>query len=606
MGGMSFEATALLALLGAMVVLLAIDKIRADIVAMLGLVSILALDLVLRVFADREWVLLKPGEILEGFSNPATIAVASMFVLSAGLQGSGVVRVLGDRVLRDGPSGWLTLLILTAVVIGPISAFINNTAAVAVFLPIALRACHGNGISPSRILMPLSFFAMLGGTCTLIGTSTNILVASYASTHDIEPFGMFEFSSLGLVLFGIGGIYLVGAGRLVPDRVPPESLTEGYHLNRYLSEVVILEDSPLIGQTLREARLGERHDLEVLGLYRDKQMLGLPGDDTRLESDDVLIVKAPAAALVQLRETMGLVTKHGRHPDDADLRSVDSALIEVVVAPNSRLEGQTLKSIDFRHRYGATALAIRRHGEDMRDKIGRVRLQVGDELLTLAPRRSLERLRSQSDFVVLQEIDVPVLRPLHAAAALLIVAGVVGFAAAGIVPIAESALCGSVLMVVTRCVVARRVYEAVDWRIVIMLACLIPFGTALERSGAADDAVRALLGVAESWGPTAVLAAIYMLTSLLTGILSNTATAVLLTPLAISTASALGVDPRPFLVAVTFAASSAFYTPIGYQTNLLVYGPGGYRFLDFVRVGGPLNLVLWIAATLLIPRFFPF
>jgi di/tricarboxylate transporter len=230
----------------------------------------------------------------------------------------------------------------------------------------------------------------------------------------------------------------------------------------------------------------------------------------------------------------------------------------------------------------------------------------GDELLILAPRQGIERLRNQSDFVVLQEFDVPVLRPYRALAALAIVAAVVTAAALGLLPIAESALVGSVLMVVTRCLPLRKVYESIDWKIVFLLACLIPMGTALEQSGAADLVVGVLLSGVHGWWPTIVLGALFLLAALLTGVLSNNATALLLAPIAVSTAHAMGVDPRPFLVAVTFAASSAFYTPIGYQTNLLVYGPGGYRFLDYVRVGGPLNALIWIVATLLIPRFFPF
>lgn len=589
------SAVFVLILLGAMVVLLAFEWIRPDLVAMLGLVGLILAGM------------LSPGEALLGFSNPATVTVASMFLLSAGLQESGVVRLIGDRILRHGPDSPAGLTLLIGLVIGPISAFINNTAAVAVFLPIALRVCQEHRISPSRVLMPMSFFAMLGGTCTLIGTSTNVLVSTYAAQHGIRPFGMFEFSLLGLVLFAAGAVFLIVAGgRMVPDRVTPDSLTGGYRLNPYLSEVVILPGSPLIGRTLREARLGERHDLEVLGLYRNKRMLGIPGEDTRLAEGDILIVKVPASALVQLRDSMGIAAKHGRHPDDADLHSADSVLIEVVVSPNSALEGQTLKSIDFRRRYGATALAVRRHGEDIGDKVGRIRLAFGDELLILARRATLDRLRNQTDFVVLQELDVPMVRRPHAIAAVAIVAGVVVAATTGYLPIAEAAMIGSVAMIVGGCLPLRKAYTSVDWRIVFLLACLIPVGTALERSGGADLVVDGVLRVAESWGPTVVLGAFFVVTTLLTGVLSNNATALLLAPLAVSTAAGLGVDPRPFLVAVTFAASAAFYTPIGYQTNLLVYGPGGYRFADYVRLGGPLVAIVVVLATLLIPVLFPF
>ena len=277
-----------------------------------------------------------------------------------------------------------------------------------------------------------------------------------------------------------------------------------------------------------------------------------------------------------------------------------------MITPNSELEGRSLKRVDFRNRYGATALAIRRHGEDIREKIGHVQLLVGDELLILAPRRSLERLQRQTGFIILEELEVPVVKPAMALTATAIVAMIVTVAALGWVPIAGAAVAGSVLMVLSGCLPARRVYAQIDWRVVFLLAGLIPLGTALETTGAASQAVDWLLRLAGGAGPSVVLGLFFLICSLLTGVMSNTATAALLAPLAITCANSLGVDPRPFLIAVTFAASAAFYTPIGYQTNLLVYGPGGYRFTDFMRVGGPLTLLYWLLATLLIPVFFPF
>lgn len=589
------QIAVVLVLLGVVAVLLATERLREDLVAMLALSALVLLQVV------------SPQEALSGFSNPATVAVACMFLLSAGLQSSGFVQFIGDRLLKSGPHSSTVLILLSAVVIGPVSAFINNTAAVAVFLPVALRASHGSGVSPSRILMPLSFFAMLGGMCTLIGTSTNILVSSLASDRGIRPFEMFEFTKLGLVLFGAGLVYMMlGGRRLLPDRIEPENLTEGYHLNRFLSEALVLPGSVLVGKTLPEAQLGARYDLEVLGLIRADGRRLQPGEDERLEEGDLLLVKAPAAALVQLHDRAGIAIKPGRHPDDADLRSSDSVLIEAVVMPNSPLRGRTLKGVDFRHRYGATALAIRRHGEDILEKIGKVRLRLGDEMLVLAPRKSLERLRQETDFVVLEEHDVPVLNPATAITSGLIVAGVVTTAALGLYTVAEAAVVGSVLMVLTGCLPIRKIYSEIDWRVIFLLAGLIPLGIALETSGAAASAVHGLLWLIGDLGPTVVLAAFFLVAALLTGFMSNAATAALLAPLAITCGTSLGVDPRPFLMALAFAASAAFYTPIGYQTNLLVYGPGGYRFTDYVKLGGPLTILVWILATLLIPVLFPF
>jgi di/tricarboxylate transporter len=589
------EALIILALLVLTTLLLVTERLRADLVAMLMLAALVVLGV------------LEPAEALSGFSNPATVAVACMFLLSAGLKASGVVQLLGDRLLKHGPSSETALMMLMAVAIAAISAFINNTAAVAIFLPVVLRTCQDRSVSPSRFMMPLSFFAMLGGTCTLIGTSTNILVSSIAEQHDLDPFGMFEFTSVGVLLtLACGSYYLLIGQRSVPVRVKAESLTEGFHLNRYLSEVIVLEESPLIGSSIVDAELGAKYDLEVLGHVRDKVMRSTPDTHGALREGDILLVKASAAALVKLRDHAGIAVRKGRTPGDADLGSAESALVAAVVIPNSELEGRTLKGVDFRNRFGATTLAVRRHGEDIREKVGHVRLQVGDELLVVAPRRNLARLRREGAFLILQELEVPVVKPLTAFTAIAIVAGVIAVATMGYYSIAEAALVGSVAMVLTGCVPARKVYEYIDWSVIFLLAGLIPLSVALETTGAAAWAVDGLLSVSGGWGPQFALGLFFLVALLLTGFMSNAATAALLAPLAITCASRLGVSPRPFLIALTFAASAAFYTPIGYQTNLLVYGPGGYRFVDFVRVGGPLTVLYWLLAIFLIPIAFPF
>jgi di/tricarboxylate transporter len=335
-------------------------------------------------------------------------------------------------------------------------------------------------------------------------------------------------------------------------------------------------------------------------------MRSTPDTHGALVEGDILLVKAPAAALVKLRDAAGIAVRRGRHPGDADLRSSGSALVEAVVTPNSELNGRTLKGVDFRNRFGATALAIRRHGEDIRDKVGHVRLQVGDELLVLGPRRTLPRLRREGAFLIMQEVEVPVIKPMMALTSVIIVIGVVAVATSGLYSIAEAALVGAVAMVISGCVPAHKVYEAIDWSVIFLLAGLIPLSIALETSGAAAHAVDGMLSLAGDLGPTVTLTVFFFFALLLTGFMSNAATAALLAPLAITAALKMGVSPRPFLFALTFAASAAFYTPIGYQTNLLVYGPGGYRFSDFIRVGGPLTIIYWLLACFLIPVVFPF
>jgi di/tricarboxylate transporter len=319
----------------------------------------------------------------------------------------------------------------------------------------------------------------------------------------------------------------------------------------------------------------------------------------------VLVIEASAAVLVNLRESMGLAVRPGRHPADADLGADDTGLVEIVVPPNSPVLGRTLKEIGFRQRYGAVVMAIRRHGEDIVEKIGRVRLRLGDELLVLGRNENLEQLRRRDGFVVLQELDIPVFKPVKVMSAGLIVVGVVASAAAGLLPIAEAAVTGSVLMVLSRCLSLSKAYRAIDWKVIFLLAGLIPVGMVMESSGAAEVIVRGVLRLTAGFGPEVVLSVFYLLTALLTGFMSNAAAAVLLAPLAVVCATDLGVDPRPFLVAVAFAASAAFYTPIGYQTNLLVMGPGGYRFRDYLKIGLMLTVLMWLAATFMIPVFWP-
>ena len=587
----------LLAVIAGVIALFASEALRPDLVAVLGLAVLLLLGLV------------PVDQAFAGLSSPATVTVACMFVLSAGLVSTGAVRLAGDRLLRHGPRSEAGLLVLIAFTIAPLSAFINNTAAVAIFLPIVLQASRGLRLSPSKLLMPMAFLAILGGTCTLIGTSTNILVTSMAAERGVPPFRMFEFTPAGLLWFAVGATYLLLVGRrLLVPRVAPGAADSGYHLGPFLGELRVLPGSPLAGLTLAEARLRARHGLQVLAIQRPgRELRPALGAGERLGEDDLLVVEATREDLMRVPESSGLRVRTGKHLDVEELRSADSLLIEAVVAPNSWLVGRTLKEADFRQRYGVTALAIRRRDTELAEKIGRVVLREGDELLVLAGETALDRLRRQRDFIVLQEIDsAPTIQPRRVLCAAAIFAGVVTLAAIGSFPVHVSAILGSVLMVLTGCLPLERVYESIDWRVIVLLGAIIPFGVALETTGLADGIVRRLVETVGEAGPHAVLATFIFVTSLVTGFVSNNATAALMVPLAIGAAESLGVSPRPFLVAVAFAASAAFYTPVGYQTNLLVYAPGGYRFTDYMRVGLPLNALFVLLGVVAIPRLFPF
>ena len=592
---MTFEIVLVLAILAGAVACFATERLPVDLVALLVLSALLGSGI------------LTPEQAVSGFSNTATVTVAAMFVLSAGLVRTGVVGLLGKRLTSVGRLGLRPTLIALMALIGVVSAFINNTAAVAIFLPIVLGLARDSGISPSKLLIPLSFASMFGGVCTLIGTSTNILVSSIAAQHGLSPFGMFELSPLGLVLFAVGALYLLTAGvRIIPDRRAGADLAQSYGMGDYMTEILVLPESPAVGRLLRESPLVRDLDLDVLEIQRGGRLLPAPGAETVLAADDLLRVRCDVRKIRQAEKQKGIVLKSGLKWRDEDLRSSEASLLEAVIVPGSALEGKTLKEAGFRQMYGGTALAIRHRGEVMRERLGMTRLQSGDVLLVEVRRDRVDALKRNPDFVVVSEIGLDEPRRGKLLLALAIVAGVVGAAALELLPILGSAILGSVLLVLTRCLTLDEAYKAIEWRVVFLLGGILPLGIALETTGAARLLSSLLVDTIGAWGPVALLSAFYLLTSLLTEAMSNNATAALLAPIAISAAASLGVDPRPFLVAVTFAASASFMTPVGYQTNTLIYGPGHYRFGDFLRIGTPLNLLFWLIATLLIPYFWSF
>ena len=551
---------------------------------------------------------LTPGEGFSGFSHPAPVTVAAMLVLSAGLIRTGAVAKLGQKVSAMGGTSEFSQLAVIIPVIALLSAFISNTAAVAMFIPLVLNIAREKSLSPSRMLLPLSYAAILGGACTYIGTSTNIIVGTIYAAGDRPPLQMFEFTGLGLVLLGLGTVYMLTIGqRNLPSRPTEASLTEGYRLREYLTELVIRADSPLLDKTLRETDFSRLLDIEVLEIQRGNHKLRLFLQEIRLRAGDILIVKGNLENILKIRDTEGVDILAEVKLSDRDLKSEDVTLAEAVISPDSFLIGRTLKEANFRQRYQATALAIRRHGSQIRDKLGRVRLQVGDMLLVQVRKGVLGNLRHDSDFMlILEESQGSDFRFSKLPIAVLIFLGVIAAVASQRLPIELAALFGALLMVITSCLSLRQAYLAVDWRIVILIGGTLALGTAMVKTGTANAIADILVGWSGALGPVALIAVLYLLTMGLTEIMSNNATAALLTPIAISIAHHGGWDPRPFAFCVAFAASCSFLTPIGYQTNTMVYGPGGYRFTDYFKVGAWLSLISWLAATLLIPRIWPF
>ena len=546
---------------------------------------------------------------LSGFASAATLTVLAMFILSDGVQRTGVVQILGRKVAgltKDSESRQLGAVI---GLVSPISGFINNTAAVAILLPMVTDLAHEGKTSPSKLLLPLSYASMFGGMLTLIGTSTNILASELSGRLIGRTFTMFEFTQLGIVVSIVGTIYLLTVGRwLTPARIPvARDLTEEFEMGEYLTEVVVREDSPLVDRTVRNALRDTDFDVDVVQLIRGDRVFTEPLDPKVIRPGDIFAIRTDRDTLVELSDSEGLDLLPEVDVDEAELEqpSERENLVEVVVAPGSKLVGETLASSNFRQRYDATVLALRRGQELFRQRMDHVRLRVGDTLLIQGTPDSIERLNVNRDFIVAQEIERPDYRRSKIPVAVGIVLGVVGLAALDVLPIVVAAIAGALAMVVTGCLDPTEVYDAVQWDVVFLLAGVIPLGIALETTGGADLLAGLVVESGALLPPIGVLAVVYLVTALLTNVISNNASVVLMVPVAYEAALQLGVNAFSFILAVTFAASTAFMTPVGYQTNLFVYGPGGYRFTDYLRVGTPLQLIFTVVTTLGIAYFFP-
>jgi di/tricarboxylate transporter len=546
-------------------------------------------------------------EALSGISNPATVTIASMFVLSYGLSKTGAISFLGERIihLADGQVSKIFVVFLVAVAL--LSSSINNTAAVAIFLPLALQFSHEFHFSPSKILIPLSYASIFGGTMTMIGTSTNIIVANIALDHGISRLGIFEFGKLGFIFVLAGLAYLFAFSRKrLPVRSILSSLTQKYHMTRYLTELKVPDYSPMVGHTPLEKQISAKYDLNILGIIRDKQKITIDIRITKLRPGDILLVRGPIQRIMSLKDREKLLLLTDTKLNDEELSIGDNILTEALISPNSRLIGTTLKEIDFRRRYGCFVLAIRKSGEIYRNKISNIPLNAADTLLIYGSESRIDALKDDQNFVVLEKVDIKLQRGNKWIIAIATIAGVVLLAALNVMPIVKSAILGSLVLVLTRTITMQEAYKAVDWSVIFLLGGVIPLGFAMENTGLAQMIGDFVARTGQPYGPVAVLGGMYLATNLLTETMSNNSTAIIMAPIAITTADALGLSPLPFLMAVTFAASASFMTPVGYQTNTMVYGPGGYRYTDYLKFGAPLNLLFLVIATLLIPLIWPF
>ncbi|WP_254824769.1 SLC13 family permease [Haloglomus halophilum] len=591
---------AVFAIIVVALVLFATEPVPIDITAIGVMVSLM----VLGTAGPLDLTGISPQQGISGFASGATITVLAMFILSAGVQRTGVVQILGRELSALTGDSETRQLGATIGAVGPISGFINNTAAVAILLPMVTDIAHEGKTSPSKLLLPLSYASMFGGTLTLIGTSTNILASEVAADLGVPnaPFSMFQFTALGILVSIAGTIYLFTLGQyLTPERIKPrEDLTEEFEMGEYLTEVTVREDSPIVGDTIRDALVETDFDVDIVQLIRGDEVFLEPLGPKTIQPGDIFALRTDRDTLVEIMDVDGLDLV-ARTVDEAELEAAEEEannLVEVVVAPGSFLVGETLASTNFRQRYDATVLAFRRGPELIRQRMDRTRLKVGDTLLIQATTDSIDRLADRRDFIIAQEIERPDFRQSRIPVAVGIVAAVVGVAALDILPIVVSALAGALLMVLTGCLKPTEVYEDIQWDVIFLLAGVIPLGLAMEETGGADFIAEGIVMAAGSLPLVAVLGLMYVVTATLTNIISNNAAVVLMIPVAFE--AALQIQPSAayaFVLAVTFAASTAFMTPVGYQTNLFVYGPGGYRFTDYLRVGTPLQILLAIVTT---------
>ncbi len=551
--------------------------------------------------------LISANEAIEGFSNPAVITVMMLFILSYGLTHSGLLNKLGLKIAQlAGAKAWGASAALVLIA-GVLSAFINNTAALAIFMPVAIQLARHYQFSPSKILLPLSYVSIIGGTCTLIGTSTNLLVSGVASErYGMEPFGVFEFFGLGAILFVIGSIYtLLVPMRFLAPRADSSSLTKKYRLSNFLTELRIPAGSPIIGMTVVEAHISERYQINVLEILRDKSRIAQDLRSRPLLEGDVLIVRGEMEGIVNLRTRYGLLLLTDVKLEDTDLADENNILAEIQLSPSSRLTGSTIKEIDFRRRYGCFVLALNRTGEMIREKLTSIPLRSWDTLLVFGPRIRVEDLYSQDDFVPLQELNLRLRMPKRWWVSLVIIPIVVIIAATGLMPILKVSILGAVALILTRAITIQQAYDSINWTVIFLLAAILPLGTAMQNTGLDQILGKGIANLSTGYGPVVVLALIYLVTALLSEVVSNNSTAVLMAPVAVTAAANLGIDPKPLLMAVAYAASASFLTPMGYQTNAMVFGPGSYKFTDYLKFGAPLKIAFWLISVWLIPVFWP-
>ena len=593
------------------------EKLAPDVTALLALLSLLITGV------------LTPYEAFSGFSHPATISVAAVLVLSAGVERTGALTYVARRLLTPLGKSELTLTIVIMVTIASISAFINNTAAVAIFIPVVMEVCRRTAVSPSRVLMPMSHAATFGGMCTLIGTSTNLVAHEFALSYGLRGFSMFELGKVGVPMLLVGFAYMLFVGRRFLPRTQPGDVLTMQLGERYVSELIVEPDSAWVARAVNAEHFERDFDVDLIGVLRAGQALPLSDPDLLFAPYDSLLVRGPLEHILKLTSQNGLelhrpeIFGRKQEPGAADERQDPSSqsagksaedernesdarpqLAEVVVLATSGLVGSTLKAARFAEHYDAVVLGLRRRGE-INERPSVTPLLSGDMLLVEGRRDALEALAETKGFVVVGTPSHPEQRPAKLMITITTLVAVVLVVSLGFLPIVTAATAGCAVLMITGCLRPSEAYRAIDLGLIFILAGSLALGTALNKTGITTVMADWLAGVSATTGPYLVLAGFFVVAVVVSELMSNSGTVALLGPITISVASKMGINPMSLLAAITFGASAAFAMPIGYQTSLMIYGPGGYRFKDFIVMGIPLDLILALLALLLIPYFWP-